>query len=130
MPQFRDNIYTGKFVASYIEDITRYPEDIPSYWIKEYVLPNKFELKIIDIKDVLDDPNFLEYYDSFIPRYSYSDFDGFYWDDNDEPAPHVTENTLYDPIVIVDNILIDGYSRAATLLNDGAETIEAFVKIN
>lgn len=130
MPQFQDNIYTGKFVASYIKSTTRYSEDVPSYWIKTYVLPNKFELKIIDIRDILDDKDFLEYYSNFVPRYSYSELDNFYIDNDGNPAPHVTVNTLYDPIVIVDNILIDGYSRAATLLNEGAETIEAFVKIN
>lgn len=128
MPNFKDNIYEGQWVAEYIEEIS--PEgSAPESWIPRYILPNTFELKVVDINALLEDPSFKEFFDSYSPRYKYSEFDGFYVDADYNPVDFVSEETLYSPIVIVDGSIIDGYSRAAELLLAGASTIEAFVNI-
>jgi hypothetical protein len=129
MPNFKDNIYEGQWVVEYIEEITPFEDDIPERWLNTLVRPNTFELKSIDINEVLNDPSFKDFFDFYSPRYKYSEFDGFYVDADYNPVDFVSEETLYSPIVIVDGSIIDGYSRAAELLLAGASTIEAFVNI-
>lgn len=130
MPQFQDNIYTGLEVAEYINNISVHEEDIPTGWLIDYVISRTFELKVIDIEEVFKDQNFVDYFDMGTPRYHYSEADGFYFDLNDNPIMDVSEETLYLPIVMVDNMIIDGYSRIMALLETGATTIEAFVNID
>jgi hypothetical protein len=59
------------------------------------------------------DPDFMEYYESGDVRYS----------DEDDIDPADIDNE----IVVVNGELLDGYSRAATLLRRGVETTNAFV---
>jgi hypothetical protein len=59
------------------------------------------------------DPDFMEYYESGDVRYS----------DEDDIDP----SDIDSEIVVVNGELLDGYSRAATLLRRGVETTNAFV---
>jgi len=129
-----DITYTGKEIAQYIINITPNKDYITYSWIDKFVLPNKFELKEIRVDTLLSDSYFLDYYMSYLEnvegskRYHYSDSDGYYVDLDGNPVD-ISDDDLYLPIVIVDDMLIDGFSRAANNLHDGEETIMAYVAI-
>lgn len=120
--------YKGRYVAKYIKDITPNKEMIPDFWINEYVISNNFELKELDLQELI---NTLE---DFVPEH----YDRYTWSDRDEAylvaaeyyiEPEVTHETIYNPIVVVGNKLIDGYSRVSELYRKGEETITAFVAV-
>ena len=58
------------------------------------------------------DPDFKEYYDSGEERYDEYD---------------VSPRDLSLEIVVVDGVLLDGYSRVANLLRNGEKTTSAFI---
>lgn len=111
----RDNFYTGKDVINHITDITPNEEDLPRYFMDNLIKPRKFELKKISLLDLVNsDSSFKEYYESGEERYDYDEVD--------------TENLNYE-LVVVDGELLDGYSRASSLLNNGTTETWAFVAI-
>lgn len=111
----KEKIYSGKFVANYIKEITPDESDIPDYFIEKLVLLNKFIRKNIIIKDLLKtDINFKDYYESGEERY---DQDEMNYDDLDYP------------VVIVDDQVIDGYSRLSYFLKNDIEDVIAYVNI-
>lgn len=118
-----DNIYSGEYVASYIIDITQNPEDVVSWYIEKYVMPNRWQLKTIDIIDTLDDAGVSE-----VVEYALYNPDEIFRYEEGEVDPE----DLYLPIVLYDKeetILIDGYSRIIKHFLDNKETIEAFVTV-
>ena len=112
-----EETFLGNHVWQHIVDITPDEDDIP--WgfrnkIKgaEFNVDNNFDLESL----VNTDPDFKEYLESGDERYSEDD--------------EMDESDLYNDIVVVDGELLDGYSRAATLLRRGETRTSAFVGTN
>lgn len=113
-----DKKFSDEFIKSYITKITPNKEDIPHYFIEKIIKGREFTLKNIKIKDILkSDEDFLEYYNNYDEdRYS------------DEEIPSYFN--IYNPIVIVDGELLDGWNRATVLSKDyGEDDIEAYVAL-
>jgi hypothetical protein len=108
-------VYSGKEVNQHIKNITPESSDVPDYFMKELIAPRKFEIKQVDLKSLLNDEDFKEYYKSGETRYS-----------DDE----VNSDELDLELVIVDGQLLDGYSRATELLKRGEKKTDAFVAID
>jgi hypothetical protein len=67
------------------------------------------------LNDLLNtDSSFEEYFESGEERYDQEEVDS---------------NELYQELVVVDGILLDGYNRASTLLRMGEDTAYAFVAL-
>jgi predicted DNA-binding transcriptional regulator YafY len=107
-------IYSGKQVNQHIKDITPEESDLPDYFMKKMIQPRKFRIEKINLKDLLKDSSFKEYYDSKEKRY-----------DDDEVSPRDLDLEL----VVVDGELMDGYSRASELLRRGEKEADAYVAI-
>jgi hypothetical protein len=109
-----ENTFSGEMVWNHIKSITPNEDDIP--WGFKSKIKNAQFTNVNDFNlDTLlhTDPDFREYYESGDERYS----------DEDDIDPSDIDNE----IVVVNGELLDGYSRAATLLRRGAETTNAFV---
>jgi hypothetical protein len=112
-PKLNENTFSGEMVWNHIKSITPNENDIP--WGFKKKIKNAQFTNVSDFNlDTLlhTDPDFREYYESGDERYS-----------DDEVDPSDIDNE----IVVVNGELLDGYSRAATLLRSGAETTNAFV---
>lgn len=112
-----DKIYTGSYVNNHIKNITPDPDNLPTYFMDKIIKNNKFKLVFnYPIENLLKtDKSFLEYYNGGDVRY-----------DDEE----VDRNSLYEPIVVVNGELLDGYSRVSRLLRNGETGTDAFVAIN
>lgn len=113
----KEETFMGNHVWNHIVDITPNEEDIPWAFrnkIKnaEFNTENNFNLESL----LETDPDFREYYESGDERYGEED--------------DMDEMDIYHDIVVVDGELLDGYSRAATLLRRGETTASAFVGTN
>jgi hypothetical protein len=108
------NTYSGEEVAQHIEDITPEESDLPDYFINKYIKPNDgWKNMAVDLKKLLKtDKNFAEYYKSGEIRY----------DDGE-----VNEWDLDQELVVYKGKLLDGYSRASTMLKRGDRKASAFV---
>ena len=128
-----ERIFTGKEVAEHIEMITPSTSDIPDIWIDKFVLPRKFHMLEVNLEDLImnkiSDTGFMEYYENFEPRYKYSEEDEYYIDADTGDPVDISKEDIYEPVVIVDGIVIDGYSRISTLSQEGAETIYVFIAL-
>jgi len=112
-------LFTGDEVSDYIINITPEESDIPDYFISEYVRPNNFILTRVSISDLVkSDPSFAEYLNYGEDRYS-SDYD--YGDD------YPNNDELYDPVVVVDGTVMDGYNRMTVLHSMGEDMVDAYV---
>ena len=111
----KEKTFSGKMVWRHILSITPDKDDIP-WGFEKYITTRMFKnLDNFDISSLLQtDPDFKDYYDSQEQRY-----------DPDEVDP----NEIHNEIVVVDGTLLDGYSRAATLLHNNQQTTNAFVAI-
>jgi len=110
-----ERLYTGEYVNNHITNITPYEGDLPHYFMDKLIKPRTFKLEKISLIDLLDsDSSFKEYYESGEQRY-----------DDDE----VNYEDLNYELVVVDGELLDGYSRASSLLSDGINETWAFVAI-
>jgi hypothetical protein len=113
-----EQVYTAKDVIEYVKDLETPENDIPDYYfdlIKK--AKAKFELKTIVIEDLLkQDKSLKEYIDSKEDRY-----------ENSEYPPH--EDELFNPIVIFNGEVIDGYNRTSRNYHNGEKTIRAYVSI-
>jgi hypothetical protein len=103
----------GSEVWKHIKDITPEKENIPNGFKKDIVGRKFSNVDDFDMKSLLKtDPDFKEYYDSGEERY-----------DDDDVSPR----DLSLEIVVVDGVLLDGYSRVTALLRNGEKTTNAFV---
>lgn len=107
-----ENIVSGSEVWKHIKDITPERENIPTGFKKDIISRKFTNVDNFDMYSLLrTDPDFKEYYKSRERRY------------NDDVSPR----DLSLEIVVVDGVLLDGYSRVATLLNNRELTTNAFV---
>ena len=121
--EFESNrTYSGTYVSNEIKNITPIEENIPHHFIN-IIKKHKFIIKQIDIRKLLDtDADFKEYFDSYNienPRYSDDDLIDF----------NLDENTLLEPIVIVDNELLDGYNRCTLNILNSNFIQDAYINI-
>lgn len=111
----KEKLYSGTYVNRHIIDITPHKDDLPYFFMKNMIKPRKFKLVEVSLLDLLDsDSSFREYYESGDERYDVDD---------------INPNDLDFELVIVDGELLDGYSRASTLLRNGVQETWAFVSI-
>lgn len=108
-----EQTFMGNFVWNHVKDITPDEDDVP-WGFKDKIRNAEFENVLnFNLESLLEtDPDFREYYESDDVRYA-----------EDEVDPRDIELE----IVVVDGELLDGYSRAATLLRNGEKTTNAFV---
>jgi len=112
------DINTGKEIADYIISISD-ESGVPDYSIEKDVLPNNFKLVKLDIKEIAGkDPDFNEYFEAGEDRYE------DYFED-EYPAG----DNLYNPVVIVDDSVIDGYNRMTMLYKLGEKKVDAYINI-
>jgi hypothetical protein len=110
-----DRVFSGEEVNRHIESITPDESDIPDWFMDKIIAPRTFKIEEINLNDLLNtDSSFEEYFESGEERY-----------DQEEMDP----NELYQELVVVDGILLDGYNRASTLLRMGDNTAYAFVAL-
>lgn len=108
-----ENIVSGSEVWKHIKDITPERENIPTGFKKDIISRKFTNVDNFDMYSLLrTDPDFKEYYKSRERRYNDDD---------------VSPRDLSLEIVVVDGVLLDGYSRVATLLNNRELTTNAFV---
>jgi len=109
-----ESLIKGSIVWRHIKDITPDKEMIPNGFKKD-IISRKFKnVDDFDIESLLKtDPDFKEYYD-------YGGEDRYDVDD-------VSPSDISNEIVVVDGILLDGYSRVSTLLRNGEKTTYAYV---
>jgi 8-oxo-dGTP pyrophosphatase MutT (NUDIX family) len=112
-----EETFLGNHIWQHIVDITPNEDDIP-WGFKNQIRNAQFDVdNNFDLESLLNtDPDFKEYYESGDERYG---------EDDD-----MDESDLYHDIVVVDGELLDGYSRAATLLRNGETRSSAFVGTN
>jgi hypothetical protein len=111
-------VYNYKEIIDYIKDLETPENDVPDYYFELIKKAKaKFIIKTIEIDDLLKvDKSLKEYVDSGEDRY----------EDSEYPP---LEDELYNPIVIFDGEVIDGYNRTSQLYHRGDKTIEAYVSI-
>jgi hypothetical protein len=110
-----DKVFSGEEVNRHIESITPNESDIPDWFMDKIIAPRTFKVEEISLDDLLNtDSSFKEYFESGEERY-----------DQDE----MYREELYQELVVVDGILLDGYNRASTLLRMGENNAYAFVAL-
>ena len=115
------NIYSGDFVSSYIIDISNDAgNDVPDFFIDEYIKNNSFSLEKISIDEILkSDDDLKEYFDYGEDRYDFAE-------DTDE-YPHY--DNLFNPIVVFNDKVLDGYNRILILSRFNIKEVNAYVNI-
>lgn len=109
----KDSSIKGSEVWKHIKEITPNKEDIPSGFKKDIISRTFINIDDFDVESLLKtDPDFKDYYDSNENRYDEGDVD---------------PRDISNEIVVVDGVLLDGYSRASTLLKNGESTTNAYV---
>ena len=110
---------TAEEMCDYIREITPYEDDVPDYFLNMITTANaKFELKKVNIEDVIsNDTDVQDYINSNDDRY----------EDADEFVPHWSD--LDNPIVIFNNIVLDGYNRLLVKSSNDETEIDAWVSI-
>lgn len=110
---------TAEEMCDYIREITPYEDDVPDYFLNMITTANaKFELKKVNIEDVIsNDTDVQDYINSNDDRY----------EDADEFVPHWSD--LDNPIVIFNNIVLDGYNRLLVKSSNDEKEIDAWVSI-
>lgn len=113
------NIFSGEYVSNYISEITPDESDIPDYFIEKFINPNDFKLIKLKISELLEsDESFAEYLNYGEDRYAH-------YDEDESPMT----DQLYDPVVVVDGIVMDGYNRMTVLKSLGEDNVDAYVNI-
>lgn len=114
---------TAEEMCDYIREITPYEDDVPDYFLNMITTANaKFELKKVNIQDVIsNDIDVQDYVKSNDDRYKDSDE----W--SDEFVPHWSD--LDKPIVIFNNIVLDGYNRLLVKSSNDETEIDAWISI-
>ena len=108
---------TSTEINNYIKELTPDEDNIPDHFL--YLIKKskkKFDLKRVDINSLLqNDLGLKEYVLSNKPRY-------------DKYSDHTPESDdVYQPIVVFNNEVVDGYSRVSTLYNNGETQVDAWV---
>ena len=118
----KDIIYDGEFIADYVIDISNdYGNDAPDYFIEEYIKPSKFILTKLKISDLSkSDENFNDYLNHNEDRYDYLEGTDEYPD----------YDNLFNPIVVFNGIVLDGYNRMTMLSRQHINEVDAYVNIN
>lgn len=116
---FEGDAISGKEVAQYVTNIS--PEGaVPDYFIEQYILPNSYIRKEVDIRDLLEsDSDFKEYIEHDESRYE-SD-EEFMEEENLDP------DDLYLPIVVYKGMVLDGYNRSLINYRNGDYMVSAYV---
>ncbi len=110
-----ERVFSGEEVNRHIESITPEESDIPDWFMDKIIAHRTFRIEEINLNDLLNtDSSFEEYFESGEERYDQEEVDS---------------NELYQELVVVDGILLDGYNRASTLLRMGEDTAYAFVAL-
>ena len=109
---------TSEEICDYIREITPYEDDVPDFFLNMITTANvNFELKRLNIQDVISNDIDVEDYIKYSEdRYKDSDFDEF-------------DQNIDNPIVIYNNIVIDGYIRLLVKSLDNESEIDAWVSI-
>ena len=116
-PQYK----TAEEMCDYIREITPYVDDVPEYFLKMIEsVGARFELRRVDIQDVIsNDIDVRQYIEANDDRYDTEEYGDF--------VPHWSD--LDNPIVIYDNIVLDGYNRLLVKSSNGETEIDAWVSI-
>ena len=110
-----ERVFSGEYVNKRIESITPDESDLPDWFMDKIIAHRTFKIEEISLDNLLrTDSSFKEYFDSGEERYDQEEMDS---------------NELYQELVVVDGILLDGYNRAATLLRMGENNAYAYVAI-
>ena len=106
-------------IADYIKSLTPRDSDHPDYFISLILKSKKkFHLETVKIEDLLKkDDSLREYVESGEVRYGE--------DGESDIEPHPDD--LFNPIVVFEGEVVDGYSRTSTLYHSGEKTIQAWV---
>jgi len=112
---------TAAEIAKYITGITPDPDAVPDFFIRQILDSNKvFKLQKVPIKDLLKkDSDLRAYVKSGEDRYGDDSDDGYV------PDPE----QVYQPIVVFNGEVVDGYSRTAKHVQMGEPTINAYVSV-
>ena len=112
-------VISGANVWNHIVNITPYEDMIP-HGFEKLIRPREFKyVPNYNVKALLKtDPDFKEYYRG-------GDEDRYEHDDEIE----FDENSLKEPVVVVDGELLDGYSRSSKAIRFGDGTQDAYVAI-
>lgn len=110
---------TSSEIVDYIKNLTPSDSDVPDYYLKLIKNSRKnFHLETIEIEKLLkNDKSLSEYVRSGEIRY------GEEGESDLQPDP----DELFNPIVIFNDEVVDGYSRTSTLYHSGEKTIDAWV---
>jgi len=114
---------TAEEICDYIREITPNEDDVPDFFLNMITTANaKFELKRVNIQDVIEnDIDVQDYVKGSGDRYE--DADEF----SDDFVPHWSD--LDKPIVIFNNIVLDGYNRLLVKSSNDETEIDAWVSI-
>lgn len=114
---------TADEICEYITEITPDKDNIPDYFLNMITTANaKFELKKVKIQDVIsNDTDVQDYINSNEDRYEDAD------EYSDDFVPHWSD--LDNPIVIFNNIVLDGYNRLLVKSSNGETEIDAWISI-
>lgn len=115
----QDDVMSPEEINDYISDLTPNDSDVPDYFMDLIKKSGKkFELKTVQIQDLLKSDKALEeYVNSGEKRYG----------ENGVSDIEPYEEDLDNPIVIFNDEVVDGYSRTSTLFHRGEKTIKAWV---
>ena len=114
---------TANEICEYITEITPDKDNIPDYFLNMITTAKaKFELKKVNIQDVIEnDIDVQDYIKSNNDRYEDAD------EYSDDFVPHWSD--LDNPIVIFNNIVLDGYNRLLVKSSNGETEIDAWISI-
>lgn len=114
---------TADEICEYITEITPDKDNIPDYFLNMITTANaKFELKKVKIQDVIsNDTDVQDYINSNEDRYKDAD------EYSDDFVPHWSD--IDNPIVIFNNIVLDGYNRLLVKSSNGETEIDAWISI-
>jgi len=117
----KEIIYDGDFVANYVIDISdENKQGIPDFYIDEYIKPSNFKLTKLKISDLSKkDPDFNEYLQTNEDRYEGME-DDYYPD----------KNNLYNPVVVFNDVVLDGYNRMLMLNKQNINVVDAYVNVD
>lgn len=116
----QEETISAEEVANHIEKLTPDKHDLPHHFI-DLVLKSKktFVKKSMPIDEILKmDPDAAEHVKMGKSRYGQDDSASYY-----KPA----DKELYDPIVILDGNVIDGWSRLTTLVKNGEKNVNVYI---
>lgn len=125
---------TAEEICDIIRDNTPYEDNVPDYFLNMITTANaKFELKKVKIQDVISNDIDVQEYINYVPdededygdyapgdRYANANADEDYVPDADE---------IDKPIVILNNIVLDGYNRLLVKSYNDETEIDAWVSI-